>query len=586
MISLEIGYAQNNLIQYTSGDGNDSIVGFNETSTLKIGDGTKDTYSTHLSGDNVIVSVGEGQITLAGAATLSALNIQGKEIILEPIWNISGTTATYGTTAETLITVSGVNNADGVSLDKTKKVVTVSETSLGTDKVTVSDGYTLKLGKDVTKTEQKKVWSFDGESVATYKDATIAGYSLAADEKSIDYTKAASKTLATVTGVKSADGLTVSGDTITVSKKSLGTDKVTVSDGYNLALDPAVDNPVTTDATWTMDGTTAIYKSSSTTAGYTLADNAIIYSKAKAATTLAQIGGAKTAKGISISDTTIKAAASALANDISVSGDDYEFNFDAKYTKAKISGTTYDEFIKSAGKYITIDSGKGDDTIISSGSNMSISASGGNNYIQLAAKTSDQTVQTSAGFDTVESNAQRALIETKGGSDYITNAGANASISAGDGNDTIINSGANVTIQGGKGNDLLTGGTGADSFVYANGDGNDVIVDYAEEDTIQITSGKIKNITASGSDVVFTIGSGKITVLDTADKIVSYIDASGQQKTYGDSASNVLEDDNFITGSDLSSLVQSNSTDYFVAEVETSLKSAKTLPALSYSSKK
>ncbi|MBR0061143.1 MAG: hypothetical protein IJP68_06645, partial [Selenomonadaceae bacterium] len=423
-IEFDMGCAQNNLIQYSSGDGNDIIYEFNETSTLKIGDGTTDTYSTHLSGDNVIVSVGEGQITLAGAASLSALNIQGKEIILEPIWNISGTTATYGTTAETLITVngvkskdglsvkdkvvtvaasslnkgtvtisngytlkladdvttpqptaahwehsgttatykndytsagysisnkqivyseatggdtlitvkgvkslggvslkdsvvtvsnsslnqtavtisngytlafgsdvtqsvttkegwtfgssnalyksehistgyklasnkisyltesggatlitvSGVKNSDGVSLDKTKKVVTVAETSLGTSKVTISDGYTLKLGNDVTKTEQKKVWSFDGESVATYKDATIAGYSLAADEKSIAYTKAASKTLATVTGVKSADGLTVSGDTITVSKKSLGTDKVTVSDGYKLALAPEVDN--------------------------------------------------------------------------------------------------------------------------------------------------------------------------------------------------------------------------------------------------------------------------------------------------------------------------------------------------------
>lgn len=156
----------------------------------------------------------------------------------------------------TLITVSGVKSSDGVSIDKTKKVVTVSETSLGTGKVTVSDGYTLKLGKDVTKTAQKKVWSFDGESVATYKDATIAGYSLAADEKSISYTKAASKTLATVTGVKSADGLTVSGDTITVSKKSLGTGKVTVSKGYTLALAPEVDNPVTTAATWTMSGTT------------------------------------------------------------------------------------------------------------------------------------------------------------------------------------------------------------------------------------------------------------------------------------------------------------------------------------------
>lgn len=162
----------------------------------------------------------------------------------------------------------------------------------------------------------------------------------------------------------------------------------------------------------------------------------------------------------------------------------------------------------------------------------------------------------------------------------------NISITGNGKSNVILGGEENDTIYGGKGNDTLQGGTGADVFVYANGDGKDIIVDYAEEDTIQFTSGKIKNITANNSDVIFTIGSGKITVLDAADKIVSYIDASGQQKTYGNSASNVIEDDNFITGNDLSLLVQSNSTDYFVAAVETPLTSSKTLPSVTYSSKK
>ena len=61
---------------------------------------------------------------------------------------------------------------------------------------------------------------------------------------------------------------------------------------------------------------------------------------------------------------------------------------------------------------------------------------------------------------------------------------------------------------------------------------------------------------------------------------------AAKKKTYGKSASNVLEDDNFITGNDLSSLVQSNSADYFVTAVKTPLTSAKTLPSVTYSSKK
>ena len=143
----------------------------------------------------------------------------------------------------------------------------------------------------------------------------------------------------------------------------------------------------------------------------------------------------------------------------------------------------------------------------------------------------------------------------------------------------------NDTIIGGKGNDTLQGGSGADVFVYSNGDGKDIILDYAEEDTVQIKSGTAK-ATTSGNDVVFTIGSGKITVLGAANKTVSYIDANGKPKTYVNSTANVLEDDNFITGNDLSSLVQSKAADYSFAEVETSLNSAKALMKLAYSDKK
>ena len=48
LISLSSN-AKNNVIQYSSEDGNDKIIGFNTTSTLKIGDGTG-TYSSTKSG--------------------------------------------------------------------------------------------------------------------------------------------------------------------------------------------------------------------------------------------------------------------------------------------------------------------------------------------------------------------------------------------------------------------------------------------------------------------------------------------------------------------------------------------------------
>lgn len=64
------------LFTYTEGDGDDIIYGFNETSTLRIGDGT-DTFSTELDGDDVIVTVGDSTITLVGAAELDEINIEG-----------------------------------------------------------------------------------------------------------------------------------------------------------------------------------------------------------------------------------------------------------------------------------------------------------------------------------------------------------------------------------------------------------------------------------------------------------------------------------------------------------------------------
>ena len=67
---------ENILFKYENGDGNDLIQGFNETSTLSIVVGT---YSSQKSGDDVIVTVGTGNITLQGVANLNTLNIAGKK---------------------------------------------------------------------------------------------------------------------------------------------------------------------------------------------------------------------------------------------------------------------------------------------------------------------------------------------------------------------------------------------------------------------------------------------------------------------------------------------------------------------------
>ena len=97
-------------------------------------------------------------------------------------------------------------------------------------------------------------------------------------------------------------------------------------------------------------------------------------------------------------------------------------------------------------------------------------------------------------------------------------------------NNTIYGGAGNNILNGGTGNDTLSGGAGKDTFVYANGQGKDIITDYAAgQDTLQITSGSISKtaLANSNKDVVFTVGSGSITLNNASTKAISLKDSRG-----------------------------------------------------------
>ena len=73
--------AKNNLIQYASGDGNDTIVGINSDDTLQIAG----SYSTTTSGKNIIVNVGTDKIILKNAInkTVTIESIMENKLIAE-----------------------------------------------------------------------------------------------------------------------------------------------------------------------------------------------------------------------------------------------------------------------------------------------------------------------------------------------------------------------------------------------------------------------------------------------------------------------------------------------------------------------
>lgn len=131
----------------------------------------------------------------------------------------------------------------------------------------------------------------------------------------------------------------------------------------------------------------------------------------------------------------------------------------------------------------------------------------------------------------------------------------------------------------------MTGGDGKDIFVYGSGDGKDVITDYAASDTIKLSNGTITATDYKSNDVVFTVGSGTLTVKNGKGKAITITDFSNKTSTktyttgvvYGTNAAsgrnlNALwfteDDTNFISGA-ASRLDEISTADFSVTDAET-----------------
>ena len=94
---------------------------------------------------------------------------------------------------------------------------------------------------------------------------------------------------------------------------------------------------------------------------------------------------------------------------------------------------------------------------------------------------------------------------------------------------SILSGAGNDTLIGGKGNDTLAGGKGADIFIYT--EGNDVITDYTADDKISL-SAEVSKTTLKGSDVVFSIVGGSLTVKNGKGKTINVVNSeNGQYST-------------------------------------------------------
>ena len=544
------GYA--NVIFYNYGDGNDSIWRFGYHDTLSISGGE---YTRSTVGDDVIITVGDGSILLKGAKG-KTLNIDGTEIVDEPVWTLSGNTATYGTTGNTLVTVSGVKSLEGLSLNG--NTVTVSEVALGADTVSISSGYSLALSQGVdTIKEDLFGWTILSSGNAAYLTGrTGSYYSLSDDCKIITYNAAmAGANQVELSGVKGTPTLDDNFVNLTADNFVSDVSLVSNAGGFQFVLSGDFDGKSFAGTDSLLDGTSSdtIHNHGQRVSVNTDEGDDYLYSYADNVTIDAGEGD----------DYIYNNGSNVLFNYRAGDGNDSINGFNVTSTLS-ISGGIYST--QQSGKDVIVTVGDGKITLKGSASLSALNIDGKEQIASTiltltnnaAAKqtlpaqivTADATKRTSA-IRIVGNALDNSIIGGTGkdtlyggnGADYLAGGKGNDKLYGQAGNDTLdgnigndylsgytgndsLNGGAgNDTLLGGTGNDTLMGGSGKDLFVYSAG--NDVIADYAAGDKISLGA-EVASASLSGSNSILKLANGGTLTVKKA-KELTLIDSTGNE---------------------------------------------------------
>ena len=380
-----------------------------------------------------------------------------------------------------LAKITGLNKNFSGSLSEVNGVITLPETALSTTKIRITGDYRLALDDSLTTYTTAESWIVSG-TTATYSLGTTAHYNIDETGKNISYVAATTgkgkDVLATVSGLKrglvakadgTIDGITLEGDTITVSSAALNKRKVTLKGDYKLAMTddaaPSINRSLVTTKT------TATFKEN-LGAGYTLSEDrkSINYSRRSSKTTLATVRGTArelTNGNFDTTTGTVLLSKNDLGSKVAIGGT-YTFSFAAgDYENAIVTGSAKTDTLNLNGSKISVKAGRGNDTVFVGG--MQVTVNGG------------------------------------AGNDIITVGGSNDSIYGAQGDDKITITGTNATVRGGRGDDSLWGSRNADTFIYASGDGRDTIYDFDDRDMLQITGAF--SATCKDDEIAFKIGS-------------------------------------------------------------------------------
>ena len=528
------GGAGKDLFVYYNGEGNDVITDMTASDTLRIGDGS-DTYSKEISGNNIILTVGDGNITLKGAASLSALNILGEEFI--PL-------ETYDDSSAAKVTLAADTEVGDASA-RTKAIYIVGNAL--DNSIVGGSGKDSLYGKDG-----------DDHIDGGKSNDKISG----ANGNDYLYGNGGNDSLSGGNGNDTLHGGT-GNDTLTGGK---GNDLFIYTAGNDVITDYAAGDKISLGAavsSASLNGANAVL---------TIGKNTLTV---------------KNAKELTLIDSTGKELTTILGGLIAIydDGDDVKQTLPANVEFADASGRTKSIIITGNALNNSIVGSPMNDTLWGSTGNDTLTGGGGNDLfvysagndvitdyaagdkISLGAELTGATLNGSNavlifdnGLLTVEDAKDLTLLDTDGtvlntviGNATPTDAsitisrmastsktadmstftksvaifgnaldnsivGSNKAdtIFGADGNDSLVgNAGADKlygqngddTLWGGAGYDTLDGGNGADVFIYNSGEGKDVIEGFGDDDLLQITGTFSAAYKAATNTVAIKVGS-------------------------------------------------------------------------------
>ena len=534
--------ANNNVFQYSSGDGNDKIYGYNSTDTLNIINGK---YTRSTVGNNVIVSVDSGTITLDGAAD-KIININGKINEVTPSNKTSIPSNAFTYNGHSYYIYSEV-------CDTWEEAKSYCE-SLGGHLAVINNA-----SENTTLYNYMKSSGYDSAYFGLSDKDSEGSWEWVNNEKST-YTNWANN---------EPNGGTNENYTMFYYKYTNGkwNDGNFARGTVNSTLNDTATFICEWDTVIGNDNVSTLLSITNSTKSPVTVDSSIKTINASKRTTAIKISGnslANSIKGGSGSDTLNGGKGNdtltgGKGNDVFLysNGDgkdvitDYTVDQDKiKITGSKISKTSVsgsDVILTVGSGNIIIKNGKGKKlSLYNNSSSLINTVIGGSSKTVTVSDSTKSPVTVSADIITIDASKRTKAIKITGNAKANTIKGGNGkdTIYGGSGNDSILGNAAADTLIGGKGNDTLNGGKGNDVFVYTKGDGNDIIIDYTtKQDKIKLTSGTINSSSLKGSDVILKIGSGSITIKNGKNKSITVVDSNNKStsKIYGASSKNYVE---------------------------------------------